>query len=163
VGHSYGGIIVSGVADRLKNKLQHIIFLDALLVDNGQSWADVIPAEPREQLIATALASGGITMPVLSAAHMGVIDPKDAAWIDRRMVPHPLKTFTDRLALTNPLANGLPRTYIECTNPASPRLVAMRKRVRDEPSWNLKSLSTGHDAMVSAPTEVANIIKGYAL
>jgi pimeloyl-ACP methyl ester carboxylesterase len=160
--HSYGGVIGSGVADRLRDRIKHLVYLDSLLLEDGQSWASQNPQAVRDARAREAAASpGGLSLNVLPATNFGLSAPEDIAWVDHHTTPHPYKTYLDPLVLRNPLANGLPKTYVECTSPASPPLAAYKAKVRAE-NWPLRSIATGHDAMVSAPKEVTDILLSIA-
>lgn len=160
--HSYGGVIGSGVADRMRERIKHMVYLDSLLLENGQSWASQNPQAVRDARAREAAASpGGLSLNVLAASNFGLSNADDIAWVDRHTTPHPYKTYIDPLVLRNPLANGLPKTYIECTSPPSPPLAAYKAKVRAE-NWALRSIATGHDAMVSAPQEVTDILLALA-
>jgi len=159
VGHSFGGVVVSMVADRMAERIARLVYLDATVLRSGESpfsvlSADIVAARRR----AAAGSPGGLTMPVPAAAAFGVSDPADAAWLTRRLTPHPLKSYEDVLALAHPLGNGRPKTYVACTAPEYAALAAVRARVRAEPGWDWRTLATGHDAMVMAPDLLARLL-----
>jgi pimeloyl-ACP methyl ester carboxylesterase len=163
VGHSYGGIVITGVADRVPQHLKQLVFLDAVLVEDGGSWGGALPADvvaARTKLAADS--SGGLSLPVPMAANFGVRDAGDQAWVDRRMTPHPFATLLQPMHWRGPIGNGVPKIYIDCTDPPHPPLVAMKRRYRGKPGWPFIEISTGHDCMVSAPDEVADILLRYA-
>ena len=89
----------------------------------------------------------------------GISDPRDQQWVDRRMTVHPWSTWTDPLRLKNPFGAGLPKHYIECTSPSFPLLNSSRERLRVDPAgWTRSSIAASHDAMVTAPLELANAL-----
>lgn len=159
VGHSYGGAPVTGVADRMPDRLRQLIFLDALLVGNGQSALDQVPPDVATARRAAAQASsGGLSLPVPPAEAFGVTEPADLAWLTRRLTPHPFRTYEDRLHLQHGFAADLPKTYITCTDPIYPSLASSRDRVVTDPGWLRRQIATGHDAMVTAPGPLAALL-----
>jgi pimeloyl-ACP methyl ester carboxylesterase len=159
VGHSFAGRPISIVADRVPGRLRHLVYLDAGLPVNGQSHLDGMSAAVRDARFAAAQAfDGGLSLPPPSPADLGVTDPADAAWLTRRMTPQPFATFTTPTQLAHPLANGRPATYIRCTSPAYAPMADSAARAKAMPGWSYVELATGHDAMVTAPGELAAIL-----
>lgn len=164
VGHSFGGVVITMVADRMAERIARLVYLDATVLRSGESAfsvlaPDIVAARRR----AAAASPGGLTMPVPSAAAFGVSEPADAAWLMRRLTPHPLKSYEDVVALAHPFGHGLPKTYVACTAPDYAALAAVRARVRAEPGWDWRTLATGHDAMVTAPQALADLLLDLAV
>jgi pimeloyl-ACP methyl ester carboxylesterase len=164
VGHSFGGLVASGVADRKPEALRALVFLDSLLVDNGQSAMDVLPPKVVEERLAAVSESGQtLAMPVPDLSGTGI--PEDhplAPWVRRRLTPHPLSTYRSALTLNSPLGNGLPRTYVHCTNPSYETLAPIRERIRPLAGWNWETLDTGHDAMILDPDLLVALLERLA-
>ncbi len=97
-------------------------------------------------------------MPVPKADVFGLRDPADLAWVQRRMTPHPFRPFDQVMRWRHPVGNGVPKVYVECTDPAYANLAAVRDRYRGQPGWTFLALKSGHDAMVSAPEETARLL-----
>jgi pimeloyl-ACP methyl ester carboxylesterase len=151
VGHSFGGAPVTGVADRVPGRVRHLVYLDAVVLEDGQSALGLVPPElAAARVRAAEETSGGLTLPVPPPGAFGVTEPADVAWLGRRLTPHPLRTYTDRLRLAGPVGNGRPRAYVACTSPAYPPLAAVRDRVRGWEGWGWAELAASHDAMVTA-------------
>jgi pimeloyl-ACP methyl ester carboxylesterase len=113
VAHSFGGIACTGAADRIPKRIRHIVYLDSLILQPGQSAFDAIPADVAEARRKTAQEfSGGVSMPVPDPRAFGITNPADTAWLNEKSTPHPLQTYETRLALKNPIGNGLPVTYV---------------------------------------------------
>ncbi len=152
VGHSLGGLTVSGVADRLPERLRALVYLDALLVPDGLTAVDMGPPGERERRAAAAgIADTDLALPPFPAASFGVVDPDDAAWLQRRMTPQPIRPYLDPVHLDHPLGNGLPCTYIACTSPIYPANDPSKELARSQPGWRWLELESGHNAMVTAP------------
>ncbi|WP_395321744.1 alpha/beta fold hydrolase [Variovorax sp. UC74_104] len=160
VGHSYGGIVISGAADRARDRLRQLVFLDALLLDSGKSLFSDFPDAVVQQRLKTIRETGaGVgAAPALPPSAFGVKDPADAAWVQRRMTPQPVGTYLQPLQLRAPLGNGLPKTYIECTTEPIATLEPTKARVRADAGWRTRTLATGHDAMVIAPGPLSDML-----
>ena len=163
VGHSYGGIVITGVAARAKQRLRQLVYLDSAIVEEGTAWSSVAPPEvAAERRRVAKESSGGLSLPAPKPAFFGVLDPADQAWVERRMTPHPFATYDQVMRWGGPVGNGVPKLYIDCTDPQIPSLVEMKKRYRDRPEWPIEELKTGHDAMISAPHELTQILLRFA-
>jgi len=162
VGHSFAGAVIIGAADRVPERIAGLIFLDAAIMEDGETWFGLLPKEIVDGRMAKAQASsGGISLPVAPPESFGVTDPDQAAYLERMLTPHPLATCTTPLKLDAPPGNGLPAHYIVCTRPAYPPVAAMHKRAR-EAGWPISELATGHDAMVIAPQKTADLLEEVA-
>ena len=162
-GHSYGGLVITGVAARAKSRIRQLVYLDAALMEDGQSWLQVMPPEiaaARRKLARES--SGDVSLPVPEAKVFGLSDPADLAWVQRRMTPHPFATFEQRAGWGTPIGNGLPLCYVDCADPVYAGLAEVKSRYRGDAAWNFIELKTGHDAMVSAPEETARILLRFA-
>lgn len=156
-GHSYAGIVISGVAARAKRRLRRLVYLDALLVEDGKSWAEAFPPDVAEARRKSAIVANGVkTLPPPDPKIYGFSDPADDAWVRRRLTPHPYAPFEQKVKWGCPLGNGLPKSYVDCTSPALAALAEMKPRNRS--GWDFIELKTGHDLMVSAPEETAQIL-----
>ncbi|MBN8966368.1 MAG: alpha/beta fold hydrolase, partial [Rhizobiales bacterium] len=109
-GHSYGGLVVSGVAEQAADAIGSIVFLDAFMPDNGDSMAALTSDAVREQLKAAAVR-GDLGVPPRSAAAF-LVNEKDQAWVDAMCVPQPIGTMTERLALTGARDRIARKSYI---------------------------------------------------
>jgi pimeloyl-ACP methyl ester carboxylesterase len=159
VGHSFGGNAISGVADRMPERIRHLVYLDAMMIEGGKAPFDILPADVvAARRRAAEESSGGVSLPNPPASAFGVLQPADAEWVDRRLTPHPLSTYTSKLNLKGPVGNNLPRTYIHCTNPSYPALQASRDWVKAQSGWRCADIATGHDAMVTAPDELVRLL-----
>lgn len=160
VGHSYGGLVMTGVADALLArglKPRHLVYVDAVTPHPGESWSSQhAPETVRARLEAAAQRPGG-AMPPPDAAVFG-LDGADRDWVNRRQTPQPAGVYQDRLDFDAARIATLPRTFIDCTAPALPTIAVMRERVRREPGWQVLELATGHDPMISAPEALVALL-----
>jgi pimeloyl-ACP methyl ester carboxylesterase len=160
VGHSYGGMVITGVADRAPDRVGHLVYLDAATPVNGQSLVDI--AGP---LMRAARAQGrvadGVELVLFPGTeplpHYGVTDPDDIAWMGERLTPHPWKCFEQPLRFTNEVALwAIPQSHIVCTS-----TLATRDPVRMEAAraaGRLWDIDTGHDLMITEPEAVAALL-----
>ena len=165
VGHSYGGIVITGVVDQLQQShpglLTALVYVDAVTPHPGESWSSQHTPETIAQRLAAAQFSGGISFPPPDASVFG-LSGADRDWVNRRQTPQPLKVYQDALQFDATRVSRLPRTFIDCTTPALPTIAVMRQRVRQEPGWQVLELATGHDPMVSAPGPLSDMLIAVA-
>lgn len=161
VGHSYAGMVITGVADRLLARgsrvLRHLVYIDAIVPRPGESWSSTQPPDVIAARLKAAGDTGGLGIPPPSGEAMG-LQGADAAWVERRMTPQPLGVYQDPLDFDAARLAQVPRTFIDCVSPALATIAESRRRVRSEPGWKVVELATGHDAMVSAPAELAGLL-----
>lgn len=148
VGHSYAGMVITAVADRLPQRIGRLVYLDAVVPLPGESWSSGHTEEVRGKR-REAIAQTG-TIPPADPALFG-LQGEDAAWAARRSTPQPGGVYDDPLHFDAARIAALPRTFIDCTDPALATIAASRRRVREQPGWQLLQIPTGHDAMISAP------------
>jgi pimeloyl-ACP methyl ester carboxylesterase len=148
VGHSYGWLVVAQVAEHAPECVRHLVAIDAGLPEDGQSGFDVLGPERASALMRRAIEFGdGWHIPPTSVEALGIIDPADQAWVERLLTPHPLRSYQQPLQLKNPRAASIPRTLIAC----NPKRTA-------PPGTRLVRLATGHDAMITAPAALSDVL-----
>jgi pimeloyl-ACP methyl ester carboxylesterase len=164
VGHSYGGMVITGVADALlargHARLARLIYIDAQVPLSGESWSSLHSAEVQQQRTATAQAHGGVLPPADPAA-FGIAGG-DRDWLLRRQVPHPFGPYRDPVHYDAERLAGVPRHYIACTQPAFPTALDHHARVRSWPGWQIAEIATGHCPMVSAPQALLALLISMA-
>jgi pimeloyl-ACP methyl ester carboxylesterase len=158
VGHSFGGNAISGTADRMPDRIKQLVYLDAAMLENGQSVFSLLPPDVvAARTKAAQDTSGGLSIPPPPAAAFGISDPAQQAWLTARLTPHPFGTFTSPLTLKNKIANGLPATYIICSDPMYGPLQASRDVVK-RIGMKTVEIKTGHDAMVTVPDQLTDML-----
>ncbi len=160
VGHSFAGNSISGAAEKVPERIERLVYLDALVPESGHSPFDELPPEvvTQRRLLADE-SSRGLSVPAPPAAAFGVTDPGDAAWLERRLTPHPLRCFASSQRFRGKPGNGLPAEYILCNDPVYGPLEGARRRAR-RMGWTLREIATGHDAMVTAPDALVEMLEG---
>jgi len=153
VGHSYGGMVITGAADRLMGEdgraLRHLVYVDAMVPLPGEGWGEQHSAEVVAARTAAAQANDH-ALPPPDPSDFGLRDA-DRDWLRRRQVPHPFGPYREPLAFDGERWAKLPRSFIDCTEPAYPTIAAMRQRVRQLPGFDVVEIRTGHCPMVSEP------------
>ena len=164
VGHSYGGLVITGVADALIKRsqpgaaLHGLVYVDAVTPHPGESWSSQHTAETVAARLKLAAEQGaGVAIPPPDAAAFGLTGA-DRDWVNRRQTPQPLGVYQDTLHFDAHTVASVPRTFIDCTEPALPTIAVMRQRARTEPGWTVHELATGHDPMVSAPVDLTRLL-----
>jgi pimeloyl-ACP methyl ester carboxylesterase len=165
VGHSYGGRVITGVADALLNagkvNLQHLVYLDAVVPKSGESWSSTHAPEIIAARTQAAKDFGKLhgvdAFPPPDASVFGLTGD-DAAWVNRRQTPQPLGVYLDGQTFDEARLARHARTFIDCTAPALATIAVSRERVRADASWRVVEMACGHDAMVSHPQELVNLL-----
>jgi pimeloyl-ACP methyl ester carboxylesterase len=152
-GHSYGGMVITGVAEQIADKIRVLVYLDAFVPENGKSQFDYMPAERSGQMRSDAMENGdGYKVTPISAARFQV-NAEDAAWVDAMCVKHPLATFEQKLALSG---QHVPkRVYILATGYKPSLFPQFAERFKGDADWQVVSVACGHDVMVDRPQELA--------
>jgi pimeloyl-ACP methyl ester carboxylesterase len=159
-GHSYGGMVITAVGDRVASKIRALIYLDAFLPDDGRSLFDINLPVNNQRFIQAAGESGGLAVPSPPAAYFNV-NAADAARVDTLATPFPLGCFTEKIKLTGAHTTIGKHVYVHSTVlPRESPFKPFYDRVRSEPAWQAHTLPCGHDAMLDMPDEVTAILEG---
>ncbi len=167
VGHSYGGMVITGVADIVKDQISHIVYLDAALPKHGEAMMTQGPTKTADELrqqkvFLESLSNDGVSMLEPEPALFGISknDKNMTAWVKRRLTPHPLRTWSDPISIENGGPEGIPGTYIICTTPAlqGTSFSYHANILSSQPNWTVIELATGHDAMITAPTALSDLL-----
>jgi len=143
-------------------RLSKLVYLDAILVENGQSALFIQPPSVEEVIKKSAANDGGLSIPAWPATIFGVKDTADARWVDARLTGHLFKTFSQPLTLHHPYGNHLPPIFIACTTDQLPAIVPFAEKPRQSKEWKYYELATGHDAMITAPRQTAALLGSFA-
>jgi pimeloyl-ACP methyl ester carboxylesterase len=162
VGHSYGGMVITGAVDQAPERIAHLVYLDTFVPRDGESVAAVSPTVIRLLRLQAQIQDDGWR--IAPRGTYGVTKEPDRSWVRTKLTPQPLKTFEQRLRLKNPaIVSTKPRTHIDCTGSGFAflllrRLLAPRALPPTEAGWRLRQLPTGHDAMITMPKELADLL-----
>ena len=155
LGHSYGGMVATGVADRARARIAHLIYLDAFVPKDGESLFDLVPEEQRKRQQASAAAGDGWRIAPNPTPED--TSAEDQAWIATKRLPHPLKCMETRLRLRNgPLT--LPRSYIVATRNVHGPFGQFAALARTTPGWTCDEIDASHSPNVTAPEALMTLI-----
>jgi pimeloyl-ACP methyl ester carboxylesterase len=157
IGHSYGGMVATGVADRARPRIAQLIYLDAFVPRDAQSLLDLQPAEVRERMRELARSAGeGWRLP---PNPMPADTPAaDVAWAAGRRLPQPIKTFEQVLRLDGNAPP--PRSYIYCRR-IGPTDVFRQfaERAQRESGWRYFEIESSHNPHITAPQELSALLE----
>ncbi|MBB4889244.1 alpha/beta fold hydrolase [Streptomyces netropsis] len=143
VGHSYGGMVVSGVADRVPERVDSLVYLDAVVPDDGDSCWSLVPDE-REWYL--DVGETGYAVPSLP-------------FFDPRATAHPLASLLQRIRLTGDAGRFRRREYVYATlwDGRSP-FASTYQRLREDPTWTVHALESRHNLMRDVPDDLVKIL-----
>ncbi len=165
VGHSYSGMVITGVADRVPDRIAQLVYLDAVVPRDGQSLADTAPYLGTFLRREANKSGDGWRVNPPRGGTFGIKKEPDMSLVRSKVTPHPLKTFLQPLHLTHPDAvAAIPHTYIECTRRGAiiwlMRRIFMRGSLSPTVSgWNRRTIASDHMAMILAPQAVADLLE----
>jgi pimeloyl-ACP methyl ester carboxylesterase len=159
VGHSYGGIVITGAADRAPDRVGHRVYLDAKPPRDGQSLVDV-SGPFMTAARADSRVIDGVEMCLFptddTLPFYGVTDPDTLEWMRERLTPHPWRCFEQPVRFTNePALQAIPQSHISTTAFMSLRNVDRLLEQSDGRVWDV---DTGHDLMITEPAKVAELL-----
>jgi pimeloyl-ACP methyl ester carboxylesterase len=146
VGHSYSGMVITGVADRVGARLAHLIYVDAFLPRDGQSMLDCTVGMANEVVD---------TVPE-TATQFGLLTPGDLAWIIPRLGVQPRRTFNDRIRLTGRHDPATRRAFVQ----TSEGFEDFARRARADGYTMRTYLEANHNPMITRPAELTTILDG---
>jgi pimeloyl-ACP methyl ester carboxylesterase len=156
LGHSYGGMVVTGVAERAAERIRRLIYLDAFVPENGKCALEYVVPERAAGFRAQGERHGFVDPPSVSV--WGLVKPEHVAFARQRETRHPYRSFTQPVRRVNSSAAALPKTFIYCSSPATGTFDQFAAKYRGDPKWRFHELKTGHDAMILVPEELAAIL-----
>jgi pimeloyl-ACP methyl ester carboxylesterase len=157
-GHSYGGCVITGAADRIAERIKALVYLDAFILGDGQGLHDVLPAEVRDGQV-NGSVNGWQVRPI--TAEFFRVNAADRAWVDKQCTPQPLATFSQPVRLRNSMP-AEKCTHILATgyefSPFPPfHEIAKRK------GWKTLTIDCGHDVMLDRPNELVAMLRDAAI
>ena len=166
-GTSSSGTVISGVADRVPERISQLVYVDAFVPDDGQAVFDLISPQRRPAMEALVESEGfGWLLPRYAAPPWEqvvrqawqVTDEADLRWMLPRLRPTPFGHFTSPVRLANPAAEQLPRTYIRCRGFPHPGFDRYAQTASQDTSWRLLQLEGSHLPYITSPHELAPML-----
>ncbi len=165
-GHSYGGMVIAGVADRVPQRIANLVYLDAAYPMNGQSLDDVAGHVIQEARATGQMVDGMelVLYPGKDPMHFyGVTDPQQIAWMEPKLTPHPWKCFEQKLFFQNEeVMRDIPQSFVTTNVQKDLLNDELRAAVREMTNGRFWEVDTGHDLMISEPEQLAEILAAIA-
>ena len=167
VGNSSGGMVITGVADRMPERIAHVVYLDAFVPEDGQSMLDIIPPERRPLMEALVQQEGdGWLLPRFAPPPWEkfvpeawrITDEADLRWVLPRLRPTPFGHFKEPVRRNNTAAEKLPRTYIRCQGWPNASFDRYAEIARNATGWRHRELATSHLPYITHPRELADLL-----
>ena len=160
VGHSYAGIVMTVVADRIPDRIRHLVYLDALVPSPGECALDLLPDEEASRRVLRARHDGGVSVPVPESGPFATEDMRD--WFQTHMTPQPIQPYLDPAHFRLPQGNGIPTTFVCCMPVHLPPIARSVERARRLPLWRVIEIASGHNVHLHRPDDVAAILQECA-
>ena len=159
IGHSYGGMVATGVADRARDKVKQLIYVDAFVPADGQSLLDFLADSEQRRMREAAKSGDGWRVPPNPTPPD--TSPEDVAWLNERRVHTPINCFEAKLSLSAPLT--LPRSYIYATRAApSDTFGQFAKMAKNDLAWRYHEIDASHSPNVTAPEALMALLQTIA-
>ncbi len=159
-GHSYGGMVISGVVEKAPaGAIGALVYLDAFLPENGRSLLDYTTGGGREggPMVEEGEATG-LVSPI--PAEVFAVNEKDRAWVDAQCTRQPYRTLNQGLRLSGARERIARKAYVLATGYPGLAFGTFAAKVRDDPAWRYHEVPCGHDVMLDAPEALADILEG---
>ncbi len=155
VGWSYGGIVATGVAEAIPDKIRSLVYLDAFVPDDGKALIDYLSPEARAAN--QARADGNQPLLPLPLERFGVTDEAVIDFVTPRLMPQPWRTFFEPVRVTAASA-PIPKTYIRCARAKLPHFESTFARVREREDFHVEVIDADHFCLLSAPELTGQIL-----
>jgi pimeloyl-ACP methyl ester carboxylesterase len=156
-GHSYGGMVITGVADKIPDKIASLVYLDAFVPMDGQSLLDLASPAGQKAMRESATESNDFAVLPYPAARFNV-NENDRAWVDRLCTPQPLASLTESLRLTGGIEKISRKMYVLTTQYPMSGFARFRDAVLGKTGWATAEVPCGHDLMIDMPERTAGLL-----
>lgn len=158
VGHSYGGMVITAVADRERQHVRGLVYLDAVVPSSGSSFVDMYPSQ-REHFANAASENRGLYIDPIPSSYFGV-RLENQNLVDSLATPFPLAAATERLVFATEALEDLPKTFVLAEGWAANPYVDNKERFANDPNWSFHTAPVGHDLMLEAPELLVDVLTG---
>ena len=157
-GHSYGGCVVAGVADRIPDRVHALVYLDAFVPGNGESLFQHVPEAQFDLLMEGARVTGeGWKVPPIPAEVFNV-NANDRDWVNRQCTVQPIATFEQGISLSGGIDQVKNVTYIRATNFVEGSPFGPFEDKARANGWKTVAMAGGHDLMLDLPDELTEVL-----
>ncbi|MEZ5789911.1 MAG: alpha/beta fold hydrolase [Nitratireductor sp.] len=156
VGHSYGGMVITGVASRLTDHIAALVYLDAFVPTENHMAANRMANPERVREIEKAIQSDGTILP--TGFERWVTSEENIRWLEKMCTPHPANCFSNGVTLSGNEDRISRRHFILCEHHKPSPFWQFYDRYKEDPTWHVSTLPCLHDAMIEMPQEVTDII-----
>ncbi len=153
VGHSYGGMVITGVVEQMRERIAAIVYLDAFMPGDGQSLADLVRARRPH---------GRSLLYRRRPASYFHVNDKDAAWVNSKLTAHPTHCFTEKLKVTGAYQTIVKKLYVRAPLFAQTGFDQALERCSADKSWQTATVTCGHDVMIDQPDELTAMLEQFA-
>jgi pimeloyl-ACP methyl ester carboxylesterase len=154
-GHSYGGMVITGVAGKIGERIRTLVYLDAYAPAEGQSLLHITGKDMSLAVLEASRNEGMI--PAIPAAELNV-NAADAALVDAMSVPQPLASFVQGVRVSTESVSVANRTYVFATENGGDWFLSTYTRLKDNPRWRMHTVASGHNVMLDRPVELTSIL-----
>jgi len=159
VGHSYGGMVITGAADRIPGSIRTLVYLDAFIPRDGQALLSLQAEQARAATVLDAIANGdGWRVSPRAPEYFGVRDPAHIERIKRHCTAQPLLTFMQPVREQGNWRNIARKVYIRAKGHPTPVFAPFGDMARDAGDWDYHEVACGHEVMIEAPDELAALL-----
>jgi len=158
VGHSYGGMVITGAADRERQHVRGLVYLDAVVPTSGKSFVDVYPSQ-REAFANAASENRGLYIDPIPSSYFGA-HPENQKLMDSLCTPFPLAAATEKMVFSPETLENLPKTFVLAEGWSANPYADNKERFANDPDWSFHTSPVGHDLMLDAPDLVADVLTG---
>ena len=155
VGHSYGGMVVTGVADAVPERVGSLVYLDAFVPENAQCLLSIVPAGMPHP--PPAVGEDWLSAPIPVDA-FGQPSAEVREFAARKSMPQPIACFTQPIKLTGGINRIRRYTYIYCNDPAPTAFTPFYERLKNKPRWTVHTLPCTHFAQLDMPDELTSLL-----
>ncbi len=157
VGHSYGGMVITGVADKIPEKIKKLVYVAAVLPMNGESMFDAVGPEISSALFNSAQEYNKWLVPPGTPQSYGIDIPEEVKWFNSMSTPHPLKSFQQKLFFKTSSFREMNKVYVRCLQDSA--LTSMATRAKDM-QIPIYEIDTGHFPMLTYPDALVRLLEG---
>ena len=161
-GHSYGGNVISGVADQVPERIRTLVYLDAFVPEDGECVFDLHPPERAQQMRLQAQTAGdGWKVPPIPAGRFNV-NPRDAAWVSAQCTSQSIASFEEHIRLNRVLSRTHDATHLLATDWNKSPFQAAHERAKAK-GWKARTIACGHEVMLDLPGELTDLLLEFAM